>query len=210
VHYHRDAEGARTTADLVRAAGRRAEVLSADLRDAAACGALVARTEERLGPLDVLVNNAAVFRRTPLATMDAAAFDEHMAVNARPVYLLSAEAGRRMKARGRGAIVNLACVSGLRPWARYVPYAASKAAVISLTKGFAAALAPEVRVNAVAPGPILPAEGSAPDHDDAAAKATLLGRWGEPSDVAAAVLLLATAPWLTGVVLAVDGGRSIA
>jgi NAD(P)-dependent dehydrogenase (short-subunit alcohol dehydrogenase family) len=210
VHCHRDEEGAARTAANVRAKGRRAEVLGADLRDAEACTRLVAEAEARLGPLDLLVNNAAVFRRTPLETLDVAAFDEHMAVNARAVHVLSAEAGRRMKARGRGAIVNLACVSGLRPWARFIPYSASKATVINLTRGFALALGPEVRVNAVAPGPILPAEDSTAERDHAAARATLLQRWGTPSDITAAVLFLATASWLTGVVLPVDGGRSIA
>ncbi len=210
VHHGRDERGALETATAVRALGRRAETLGADLRDVAACERLVATAEERLGPLDLLVNNAATFHRTPLESAGAGAFDEAMAVNARAVYVLSLEAGRRMKARGRGAIVNLACVSGLRAWGRFIPYSASKAAVISLTQGFAAALAPEVRVNAVAPGPILPAEDSTVERDHGAAQTTLLKRWGSPADIASAVLLLATSPWLTGVVLPVDGGRSIA
>jgi NAD(P)-dependent dehydrogenase (short-subunit alcohol dehydrogenase family) len=131
-------------------------------------------------------------------------------VNARAVYAVSLVAGRLMKSRGAGAIVNVACSSGIRPWKGFVPYSASKAAAISLTKGFARALAPEVRVNAVAPGPVLRPEGSSPADEERAARATLLGRWGEPADVASAVLFLATTPYLTGVVLAVDGGRSIA
>jgi pteridine reductase len=109
----------------------------------------------------------------------------------------------------KGAIVNLACTSGLSAWKGYVAYSASKAAVISLTQGFAKALAPDVRVNAVAPGPVLPPDDLAPEQRDAVAATTLLGRWGAPGDVVEAVLFLVTAPWLTGVVLPVDGGRSV-
>jgi pteridine reductase len=210
VHWRSDEEGARETARLAEARGARAVTLGADLADAAASERLVLEAEEACGGLDVLVNNAAIFVRTPLATATVADFDRHMSVNARAPFVLSLVAGRRMKARGRGAIVNLACTSAEHPWAGWVPYSASKAAIANLTRGFARALAPEVRVNAVAPGPVLPAEGADPEHDRRAVDRTLLGRWGSPSDVAAAVAMLADAPYVTGVVLAVDGGRSIA
>jgi pteridine reductase len=114
-----------------------------------------------------------------------------------------------MQARGQGAIVNVACVSGLRAWGGAIPYSASKAAVISLTQGFARALAPQVRVNAVAPGPVLAPDDMPSAQREAIAATTLLGRWGTPADVAEAVLLLATHPGMTGVVLPVDGGRSV-
>jgi pteridine reductase len=210
VHHRGDDAGARATAAAVEAAGRRAVLVRGDLADAAACERIAREAREALGGLDLLVNNAAVFRRTPLDEMTVEDFDAHLAVNARAVFALSLHAGRRMKSEGGGSIVNLACVSALRPWRGYVPYSASKAAVASLTKGFALALAPEVRVNAVAPGPILPAEGATPAESDRAVRATLLARWGAPSDVASAVVFLATSPYVTGVVLPVDGGRSIA
>lgn len=210
VHYRSDETGARETVALLRRAGVRAESLRADLADPDACRRLVEEAEAFLGGLDLLVNNAATYARTPLATMDASDFDRHMAVNARPVYLLCLHAGRRMKARGEGAIVNLADVAGLEPWPNHIPYSASKAVVVSLTRGFAKALAPEVRVNAVAPGPILPADGHPPESGEAAVRATLLGRWGRPEDVADAVLFLAASPYVTGVVLPVDGGRHAA
>lgn len=210
VHYRTDEDGALTTVRALEAVGRKAVVLRADLADPDACLHLVEEAEERIGPLTLLVNNAGVFYRTPLARMDAEDFDRHMEANARPVYLLSLHAGRRLKARGGGAIVNIADAAGLTPWAGYVPYSASKAAVVSLTLGFAKALAPEVRVNAVAPGPILPSAGAPPEEGERAVASTLLGRYGQPEDVAEAVRFLAASPYVTGVVLPVDGGRTIA
>jgi len=209
VHYRRDAEGAAATTAAIEARGRRAVRLQADLTETGACLELVEAAEADLGPLDVLVNSAAIFTRTPLDALAAEDLDRPMATNARAVYILSLHAGRRMKARGHGAIVNVAGVAGLRPWGAHVPYSASKGAVINLTRGFARALAPEVRVNAVAPGPILPPVDAPPGQGEAAVARTLLGRWGEPRDVTAAVLFLATSPYLTGVVLPVDGGRTL-
>jgi NAD(P)-dependent dehydrogenase (short-subunit alcohol dehydrogenase family) len=97
----------------------------------------------------------------------------------------------------------------MRAWPGYVPYSASKAAVISLTQGFAKTLAPEVTVNAIAPGPMLPPAGATKEQGEAAVATTLLKRWGDPQDIADAVVYLAGAPYVTGVVLPVDGGRSI-
>ncbi|MHC5010688.1 MAG: SDR family NAD(P)-dependent oxidoreductase [Planctomycetota bacterium] len=210
VHYRGDEAGAREVVEAVRATGVRSEALQADLSDAQACADLVERATDVLGGLDALVNNAAMFERTPLETMSAEDFDRHMAVNGRAVYLLSLHAGRRFKAQGAGTIVNLADVAGLRPWPAYVPYSASKAVVVSLTQSMARLLAPEVRVNAVAPGPMLPPAGGTAEEGEAAVAATLLRRWGRPDDVAGAVRYLLAAPYVTGVVLPVDGGRSVA
>ncbi len=205
VNYRSDEAGARNVVEAIRAMGRRAEALHADLTDADACTGLAAAAEEGIGPLTVLVNNAAIFRRTPLETMGVQDFDDHMAANARPIHILSLSVGRMMKARGTGVIVNIADVAGLSPWAGFVPYSASKATVISLTRGFAKLLAPEV-----APGPMLPPTGESPEQGERAVRSTLLGRWGEAQDVAEAVLYLATAPYVTGIVLPVDGGRHLA
>lgn len=206
LHYRTDRAGAEETAEAI---GASSPVLRADLSDPDEAARLVEEADQALGGLTLLVNNAATFRRTPLESMDASDFDTFMSVNARSVYVLSLVAGRLFKARGRGAIVNLADVAGLVPWPGFIPYSASKAAVISLTKGFAKALAPEVRVNAVAPGPVLPPAGEPSEQGEQAVAKTLLKRWGSPDDVAAAVIFLATAPYVTGQVLPVDGGRSL-
>jgi NAD(P)-dependent dehydrogenase (short-subunit alcohol dehydrogenase family) len=210
VHHRDDERGAEETATAVRGRGPRAAVLRADLRKPPECERLVEEAEHALGGIDLLVNNAGVFRRTSFEETTVAEFDEHFEVHVRAAWLLSRSLGRRMATRGGGAIVNIACASGLRPWAGFVPYSASKAAMLGLTRGLARALAPAVRVNAVAPGPILPAEGATDAENARAAEATVLARWGEPADIAAAVMFLASASYLTGVILAVDGGRSIA
>lgn len=210
VHYRHDEQGATETVRMLREQDASAVRLAADLTEPGACTALVEDATNALGGLDVLVNNASAFERTPLADLDVEDFDVHMAANARAVFELSLHAGRAMKAAGSGTIVNLACVSAERPWADYVPYSASKAALVNLTKGFAKALAPEVRVNAVAPGPILPPAGADAAQGDKAVASTLLRRWGAPEEIGAAVSFLVRASYLTGVVLNVDGGRSLA
>jgi len=209
VHHRSDPARAVATADAARAVGVVATVAQADLGVAEACVALVQQAQDTLGGLDVLVNNAAIFERTPLATLAPEDFDRHMRVNAASVHATSLAAGKTMVAQGHGDIINIACISALRPYAGYVPYSASKAAVVNLTQGFAKLLAPHVRVNAIAPGPILPPAGEDPAQGERAIQATLLKRWGSPDDIAAALLFLLQAPYVTGYTLAVDGGRSI-
>lgn len=220
VHAHAHGHEAAQVAQGIVERGGRALALTADLTDDAAARGLVDETERRLGPLTLLVNSAARFAATPLASLRVEDLDALWALNTRAPFVLTLEAGRRMAARaaapsaterspGPGpCVVQVACTSGLSPWGGYVPYSASKAALVSLTRGFARALAPHVRVNAVAPGPVLAPDGLAEPEAARIAGTTLLGRWGEPADVAEAVLFLATSPWLTGVVLPVDGGRS--
>ena len=209
VHHRSDASGAETTAADVRESGVRAEVMQADLGEASACTALVDASREALGGLDLLVNNAAIFERTPLEVLKPEDFDLHMRVNAASVHALSLHAGRHMLASGGGDIVNIACVAAWRPYKAYVPYSASKAAVMNLTQGFAKLFAPTVRVNAIAPGPILPPAGADEAQAAAAAESTLLKRYGHPDDIAAALLFFLRASYVTGFTLAVDGGRSI-
>lgn len=208
LHAHRGEAAARALAATLQAQGTRAEVLCADLGDPIATSRLCEAAWQASGGVDVLVHNAGLFERTPPTLPDAEAFDRLMAVNARSAWLLGTHMGPRMRARGHGAIVNIACASARKAYASAIPYSASKAAVASITQGFARAFAPEVRVNAVAPGPVLPPEGlEAAEHARIAAT-TLLGRWGSPDDVVEATCFLLTHPWLTGLVLPVDGGRA--
>jgi pteridine reductase len=209
IHANRGRGDAEALARTLRRRGRRAAVVTADLADAAQCERVVPDAVAALGRLDVLVNNAAVFAPTPADAPDAAAFDAHMAVNARAVYLLTGAAARWMARHGGGSVVNVACASASSAWPGYVPYSASKAAAVAVTQGFAKAFAPRVRVNAVAPGPILRALGSSEARNRSAVAATLLRRWGRAEDVAQAIVYLATAPFVTGMVLPVDGGRHL-
>lgn len=210
IHHRTDPERAAATAAEARDAGARAIVLQGDLTVPGTPARLVAEAREALGGLDVLVNNAAIFERTPLEALEPGDFARHMQINAGAVHDACLAAGRTMIEDGGGDIVNIACVSAMRPYTEYVPYSASKAAVVNLTQGFARLLAPTVRVNAIAPGPILPPAGEDPGQGEAAVAHTLLKRWGHPDDIAAALRFLLRADYVTGFTLAVDGGRSIA
>ena len=210
VHYRSDSSGAQETVARIGAYEVSTWAIQADLADPGACEGLIEATCAHLGGIDLLVNSAAIFERAPLEKMSAADFDRHMASNARSVYELSLYAGRRMLASGGGDIINLADIAALRPWPSYVAYCASKAAVVNMTQSFAKLLAPTVRVNAIAPGAILPPSGEDPSQGEAAVAATPLRRWGGTASITEAVLFLLRAQYVTGYTLPVDGGRSIA
>lgn len=164
----------------------------------------------RFRRLDLLVCSAAGFDERPLAATDAAAFDAQMDLNARAPLLLARALGGLLR-RSRGSIVNVADVGGgLVAWKGFAAYAASKAALVRITECLALELAPAVRVNAVAPGTVLWPESYPPARRRALVRRIPLGRVGTPADVAAAVRYLAGAPYVTGVVLPVDGGRRLA
>lgn len=206
LHLRSDTDGQAATSAALDELGATYTWTAADLGDADACAALVESATKALGGIDVLVNNAAMFRRTPLAELDVEAFDQQMQVNARSVYLLSMHAGRQMKAAGSGVIVNVSDISAARPWGSHIPYCASKAAVANMTRGFARALAPQVRVNAVSPGSAIPPEDTA---QGSGATNTLIAGHSGAEAIAAAVELLVTCSYMTGVDLFVDGGRSL-
>ena len=188
---------------------RRAAVVVGDLRSPEGAEKVAEEAEKAFGKIDILINNAAVFLPTPVGTITEAAWREVVDLNLKAAYFLSDRLGAAMKRRGSGAIVNIADAAGIRPWPSYGAYCISKAGVIMMTCVQAKALAPEVRVNAVAPGPVLLPEGTPPEVAERAANATLLGRVGTPEDVANAVLFLVRdAEYMTGQVLSVDGGRT--
>jgi pteridine reductase len=186
-----------------------AAALQADLALADGPATLAAAFRARFGRLDLLVNGAATFDALGVEETDAAAFDALMGLNARAPLLL-VKALLPLLRRSRGSVVNVADVGGgLVPWRGYAAYAASKAALVRLTECLALDLAPAVRVNAVAPGTVL-----WPERYPAAMRRTLtaripLGRAGSPADVAAAIRFLADAPFVTGAVIPVDGGRHL-
>ena len=158
------------------------------------------------GRLDLLVNSAASFEAAPLLDVDAEAWDAVMALNVRAPHLLVRAAAELLRA-SRGCVVNISDLAALQPWTERPHHAVSKAALAHLTKIQARVLAPEVRVNAVAPGAVLPPDDFPEERLRALAAATPLKRLGTPEDVAEAVLYLARAPFVTGQVLVVDGGR---
>jgi pteridine reductase len=204
---HRDsAAAAAQTAEEARAFGVRAEIYQADVSDPDGARALIDHAIETFGRLDLLVANAGTFRRTPLPATTADDWNEMIRGNVDTTFFCAQRAGLRMRERG-GAIVAFTDVAAFRPWAEYGAYCASKSCVVALVEQLAVELAPTVRVNAIAPGPVLFPEDFDPVLRQREVDRTLLRREGSPADVAAAVLFLASADYITGAVLPVDGGR---
>ena len=206
VHFSASAAGARETVRMIAAAGGQARVFRADLRRPGAPARLVADVALAFGRLDVLVNSAASMKRTPLTKVREAAWDEVFALNLRAPFFCAVAAARVMGRRG-GAIVNISDHMGFESWPDFVPHGVSKAGVAAMTHALAAAFAPKIRVNAVAPGFVLAPSGLAAAKARQFARETPLRRLGSPADVANAVRYLVSAPYVTGEVLFVDGGR---
>ncbi len=163
------------------------------------------------GPVQVLVNNASTYPRVPIEELTEQDWDDAIAVNLKGPFLCSLEFGRQMVRDGGGVIVNLSDWAAMHPYPEYLPYLTAKGGIITMTKAFARELAPTVRVNAVAPGPIFPPLDLDEEEIEEARQGTLLKRWGSPSDVARAIaFLIEGSDFITGAILPVDGGRLIA
>jgi pteridine reductase len=211
VHYRSSsAEAGALVAALEQARPGSAAAFAGDLNDLDALPRLVADVCARFGRLDVLVNNASSFYPTPVGTITAAQFDDLIGTNLRAPLFLSQAAAPFLRAT-RGLILNMADIHGQRPLRAHPAYSAAKAGMIMLTKALARELGPEVRVNAIAPGPVLwPEQGLDPELQREIIGKTALKRGGSPDDIArAAYFFAAEAPFVTGQVLAVDGGRSL-
>lgn len=206
---YRSSEGpAEETARLVEEAGPRAWTVQGDLGEPETAARLAEEVRGGPGRLDLLVNSAANFFSTSLLDVDADEWDQVHDVNLRGPHLVTRACADLLRFSG-GSVVNIADHMGITPWVRYGHHSTAKAALIHLTKVQALALAPEVRVNAIAPGLVL-----APDDLDDAKLAeeierTPLRRAGTPRDVAEAVLFLARSPFITGHLLVVDGGATL-
>ncbi|MBX3703262.1 MAG: pteridine reductase [Steroidobacteraceae bacterium] len=209
VHFRRSADeaGALVTAMNQSRPGS-AAAFEADLADMSALAALPASVIGTFGALDVLVNNASSFYPTPLGSITAAQFDDLVGSNLRAPLFLAQAAAPELRRR-QGLILNIADIHGLRPLRRHAVYSAAKAALVMLTRSLARELGPEVRVNAIAPGPVLwPENGMDEELRQRIVARTALKRTGTPEDVAKAAIFFATeAPFVTGEVLAIDGGR---
>ncbi len=210
VHCHRSAaEGADLAAGFNEERADSAAVVQADLAQGQAPARVIAAALELNGRLDALVNNAAVFYPTPLPTLNEQDWDETMNANLKAPLFLSLAAAAHLEKTG-GCIVNITDVHGARPLRRHTAYSTAKAGLAMLTLSLARELAPRVRVNAVAPGAV-----TWPPDMDERLKETILARVplqrpGTPADVARAVhFLISDADYITGQVLAVDGGRSL-
>lgn len=213
LHYRHSLETATAlAATLNRLRPDSAALLQADLVDSDQVQTLARQALAHWNRVDALINNASDFYPTPLDTASESQWQELLGSNLKAPFFLS-QALAPALARQGGAIVNLADTHSERPLAGFPIYSIAKAGLAGLTRTLAVELAPAVRVNAVAPGPILPPEGAAardPATERALLDRTLLGRYGEVEDIAAAVAYLLQANYVTGQVLMVDGGKSIA
>ncbi|MGQ0504305.1 MAG: SDR family NAD(P)-dependent oxidoreductase [Myxococcaceae bacterium] len=211
VHHHRSTQGAREVLEGARKQGRKAEAFQADLTQADACSDLIDRVEKQLGPLDILVNSAALFEREAFTETPLSSLDRQWALNARAPFLLSQAAARRMIPRGGGDLLNVLDIGGVKNfWRGYSAYCMSKGALSVLTQCLAVELAPLIRVNAVAPGTVLPPEGLTPEVLETLRNRIPQKRFGSPADIAHTVRFLLAGPrFMTGQVVAVDGGRSL-
>ena len=211
IHCHHSADEAQQiVAQLEQLRPDSAAVCVADLCDTATLPGLIASTCERFGALDLLINNASSFYPTPLGSITLAQWDDLMGTNLRAPLFLAQAAAPELRRRG-GMIVNIVDIHGLRPLRDHTVYCTAKAGLIMLTRALARALAPQARVNAIAPGAVLwPEHGMDDERRERILEQTPLQRPGSPKDIARAVLFFATeAPFVTGQILAVDGGRSI-
>jgi pteridine reductase len=207
VHYHGSAQGAEETARAVQGAGRRVELLRADLSDAAAARALADQAARALKRLDVVVNSAAIMVRQAVEAVTPESWDATLDLNLRAMFFVSQGAIPHLR-RAKGKIVNMADIAGMEPWPAYVPHCVSKAGVVMLTKALARALAPDIAVNAIAPGAVLLPDDWDEQAGEHIRETTPLDRLGSPADVVAAVrFLLSGTDYATGTVLVVDGGR---
>jgi NAD(P)-dependent dehydrogenase (short-subunit alcohol dehydrogenase family) len=211
--YARSRAEAESAADGVRAAGRRAEILQADLSNAQACTALVESVAAAFGRLDILINMASVYVQRPFDELTAADWNAVADVDLRAAFLCAQAAAPHMRVHGGGRIVNYSdwvAKSGRPRYRGYVPYYVAKAGVIALTEALALELAPDnILVNAIAPGPIVAPPGTTDEESKAIETATPLGRWGGEIEIAKAVRALLESDFITGETIRVDGGRHL-
>jgi pteridine reductase len=210
IHYHRSVDEALAlSAQLNDARPASTTALGGNLLDPKVLASLVEAAVARYGHLDILINNASTFYPTPVGSITEAQWDDLIGTNLKVPLFLSQAAAPHLQARD-GLILNIADIHGLRPLKHHTVYSPAKAGLIMLTQSLARELAPHVRVNAIAPGPVeFPEQGLTDDMKEAIIDKTLLKRRGSPEDIARAALFFASqAPYITGQILAVDGGRS--
>jgi pteridine reductase len=211
IHCHRSLEAAQAlAAELERARPESTAVIARDLMDTAALPGLIEEASARFTALHLLVNNASTFYPTPFGRITPAQWEDLLGSNLRAPLLLAQAAAPELR-RTQGAVLNIVDIHGMRPLRDHMVYSVAKAGLIMLTRALAREMAPEVRVNAIAPGPVLWPEAPMPEEQkEKIIDETPLHRHGSPDDIARAVLFFASdAPFITGQILAVDGGRSI-
>lgn len=210
IHYHTRREKARQAAEEIAAAGLPPLVVQGDVSRREDWERMSAEILAKFGKIDGLVNNAALFYRTPLGDISEEQWDQFMNVNLKGVFWGCRTVGEQMLRQQRGRIVNIADVAARQVWTEYLPYSVSKAGVLALTRGLARKFAPHVTVNAIVPGMIMPAESLGEEEREALIRKIPLQRSGSANDLANAVLyLFEGGDFITGAEITIDGGRTI-
>jgi pteridine reductase len=203
VHYRSSEEDAREVA------GTAGAVFQAELTDTAAVERMFRGIESVFRRLDILVNSASIFNAASADDATPEHWDAQMNTNAKAPFFIAQHAARLMRRNGVGKIINIADVAGEVIWPGYLPYSVSKAALIAVNRGLAKAYAPEIQVNAIAPGPVLFPDYYTDEQKKAAVDRTLLRREGSPADIVRAAVFLIENDYITGEMIHVDGGRHL-
>jgi pteridine reductase len=206
VHYNSSAGPADELVDEIRGRGGEAVAIGADLADTEAVRRLAKEAVDAFGGVDVLVNNASIFPPERLEATDEDLWDHTIAVNLRAPFFLIRHLAPTLRER-RGVVINMADLAGIQAWGAYAAHGISKAGVVHLTRVAARSLAPDVRVNGIAPGTVLPPESMSDEEIRQLAERTPLKKNGSPDDVVRALRYLLAADFVTGETLVVDGGR---
>jgi pteridine reductase len=208
VNYHSSETEATDLVARIEGLGRKALAIQGDVSSVDDVARMGDAIVDRFGRLDVLVNNASIFPQRPLLEIEEAEWDRVMAVNLKAPFLMVKET-EPLLTRSRGTVINLVDLSAFQPWVEHPHHAVSKAGLLHLTRVMAKALAPRVRVNAIAPGAVLLPEHYDEEARERSRKSAALGTLGAPEDVVRTVLFLIRSPFITGEVIAVDGGRRL-
>ena len=207
INYNSSSKAAEDTLAEARALGVKALAVQANVADQQQVEKMVGAAKEKFGGIDILVNSASPWRETPFPTDDLDGWHLVTGVLVNGSFYCANAVAPLMLKKGEGAIVNIVDLSAWEPWPNFIAHSVGKTALLALSRQLALELAPAVRVNAVAPGPVLPPPDYNQEKIDRTAKKTLLGRWGSAEDVAGAVLYFVKANYVTGEVIAVDGGQ---
>ncbi len=209
IHHSRSEGAATETVDEIKALGGDAFPVQADLSRSGSASGVIERTVNHFGRIDVLVNSAAIFEPGGLAETTEELWDRHFDINLKAPFFLSQAFAAYVAGEQPGNIVNIVDWRAIRPGPHYLAYTLTKAALVTMTRSLALALAPNIRVNAIAPGAILPPPGKGRDYLEQLAEGIPLRRAGAPKDVAQALLFLLHADFITGEIIFVTGGQHL-
>lgn len=207
INYHRDAEQAKVTAQEASSHGVSAQAVQADISSWDQVQRMFSQIHQVLGPVDIVVNNSSVFIPTPIPTDSVEAWHQVTGLLVHGAFYVSNLAARDMLEKKNGIIINIVDLAAWEAWPKYGAHVVGKSALLALTRQLAIDLAPHVRANAIAPGPVLPPLDYSPEKIERTAAKTLLDRWGEPEDIVRTVKFLIESDYINAEVITVDGGE---